>query len=42
MESAWSERTKAGVQKKALLFQAAYNITNVTHWFQMEKKESQI
>lgn len=30
MESTWSTQTKAGVQNKALIFQAAYNIPNVT------------
>lgn len=39
MESAWSTRNKAGVQNKALIFQAAYNITNITHSFQWEKKK---
>lgn len=29
MESPWSTQTRAGVQNKALIFQAAYNITNV-------------
>lgn len=39
MESAWSTRNKAGVQNKALIFQAAYNITNITHSFQWGKKK---
>lgn len=41
MESAWSTQTKAGVQKKALIFQAAYNITNATQLFQRNKKKGQ-